>query len=117
MSYSGWLLSEESRAAILNAYPPKFGTVDCHHVTYRLGDHVPETAKISVVGYSSDNKIECLVVEVDGTIHREDENIYHITISYDAEAGARPRDSKEIAKDYVKVKRLNINANPQFFES
>ena len=42
--------------------------------------------------------IECLVVEIDGSSARPDGRTYHITLSLDREAGAKPVHSNDLLK-------------------
>lgn len=66
-----------------------------HHITYMFGADsvVPPEAKIFVVGECITDKVQCFVVEIDGSIVRKDGKIYHLTWSIDKSKGAKPVDS------------------------
>ena len=98
MSYSGWLLGEQSKTELLKRFVPRFPDVIAHHVTLnRLRDIPDEVDTAKVVGYATDNVgLETLVVEINGTMVRPDGAFYHITWSIDRSAGYKPVDSKKI---------------------
>ncbi len=98
MSYSGWLLSEQSKIELLERFVPRFPDVIAHHVTLnRLRDIPDEVETAEVVGYVTDNTgLETLVVKINGTMVRPDGAFYHITWSLDRAAGYKPVDSKKI---------------------
>src|ERR1700742_620733 len=58
MGYVAYNLTEASRDALLEKFPPKFENVVCHHVTVRYDvpeDHPPlEAAVLKVIGYALD---------------------------------------------------------------
>jgi len=60
---------------------------------------VPPEAKINLIGHCKTDKIECFVVEVDGSMVREDGKIYHLTWSLDRSKGAKPVDSNKAIED------------------
>lgn len=97
MAYSAYVLSEKSRAALLQAFPPKFPDVIAHHVTVQFGIKLdsdpPKSASVRVFGYASDASLEAIVVAVDGTTMRPDGKTYHITLSLDRTQGRRPVES------------------------
>lgn len=98
MPYSAYLLTEESRAQVLAAFPPRFSEVVAHHVTVRFPDDSPPPPASSarVVGVARGEVIECLVVEIDGSSARPGGGTYHITLSLDREAGAKPVHSNDL---------------------
>ena len=100
MPYSAYLLTEESRAQVLAAFPPRFSEVVAHHVTVRFPDDSPPPPASSAreVGVARGEAIECLVVEIDGSSARPDGRTYHITLSLDREAGAKPVHSNDLLK-------------------
>lgn len=82
--YSCYLLTPNSRLMLLKHFKPKFSKSIAHHVTYAFpSETLPPLAKLEVVGYASDDKIECLVVSVDGNTTRADGSTYHVTWSLD----------------------------------
>lgn len=98
MVYSAYVITPESRAAILERFPPRFSDVICHHVSERFGvpgssKVMPAPAAITVVGYTSDASLEALIVTVNGTTVRPDGSVYHITLSLERLEGRKPADS------------------------
>lgn len=120
MAYSAYVISEASRTAILDRFPPKYVDVVCHHVTERFGlpasgRRVPPPAEILVVGYASDASLEALVVSVNGKTVRPDGLIYHITLSLDRALGRKPADANRViaASGWSAVAPLRIEASPR----
>jgi hypothetical protein len=104
MAYTAFVLSEASRALVLAAFPPKFPDVVAHHVTDTFGvpfvsGYTPPPSVVEVVGYSCDESLECLVVEVNGAAKRGDGKLYHITLSLDRNAGRRPVQSNVLLEE------------------
>jgi hypothetical protein len=120
MAHTAYVLTPESRAAILERFPPKFSDVICHHVTERFGvpgskKFMPVPAEIIVVGYACDATLEALVVTVNGKTARPDGMVYHITLSLERSAGRKPVDSNRLiaAAGWSSVAPLAIDAVPQ----
>ena len=120
MAYTAYVLSPESRAAILERFRPRFSDVICHHVTERFGvpaikKFMPEPAEIVVVGYASDASLEALVVTVNGVTARRDGMVYHITLSLERSQGRRPVDSNQLiaSAGWTIVVPLTITAVPR----
>lgn len=99
--YIAYNLSPESKADLLRLFPPKFEKVVAHHATHQFGVDssaaLPERKPLKVVGYASDDKLECAVVEVGGSTNRPDGGTYHITLSLGA--GASAKMSNELLKE------------------
>lgn len=98
--YTAYNLTETSREQLLRAFPPQFQRVVAHHATYQFGvpsdgPLPPEPQSATIVGYASDEAIEALVVEIDGSTKRPDGQIYHITLSLEPER-RRPVDSNTL---------------------
>ena len=104
---SVYMLSEESRATLAEAYPPQFEKFVGHHVTYNFGasdtDDLPPAGEYYVVGYAYEKErringsgIEALVVSIDGTVNRPDGKVYHITWSHGSSYAAK--DSNRIVQ-------------------
>ena len=99
---TGWKLTSDERAALLERFPPKYENVVADHVTLRVGA-TPETAlprevEAEIVGEADDgDSLECLVVGIDGTTDRPDGSTYHITWSLGA--GRRARESNDVLRD------------------
>jgi hypothetical protein len=104
MPYSAYVLTDESRSRLLQAFPPKFPNVIAHHVTEYFGlpanSQPPKPATVRVFGYACDESLEALVVSVDGDTTRPDGKLYHITLSLDRLAGRRPVDSNTLLAQY-----------------
>lgn len=102
MAYSAYVISDESRARILERLPPSFPEVIAHHITYRFPDKEapPQVMEVRVIGHAKnqDLGIECLVVSLDGVSLRPTGGIYHITLSLDRSLGAKPVHSNRILK-------------------
>lgn len=98
--YVGWKLPEEERAMLLEIVPPLFQDVIAHHITLRIGVRedfaLPTATQAMVVGVVHDDRVQALVVEIDGTTERGDGTRYHITWSIDRSLGAKPADSKKL---------------------
>lgn len=100
---TGWKLSSDDRAILLQRFPPRYEYVIADHVTLRVDASFamalprrPETARI--VGRADDGKgVECLVVELDGTTDRPDGSTYHITWSLGPSRKAR--ESNDVLQD------------------
>jgi len=107
--YVAYNLSKGSADAIASLFPFKFNKHICHHVTIRFGvdsgEVLPEVSRVFAVGYACDEKIECLVVEVDGQRTRPDGSFYHITLSHSDKA--KPVDSNKL-KNHVEIERFEI---------
>lgn len=95
--YTGWLLDESSKTQIKNIYGQAHPDLIGHHVTFMFGKDsvVPKEAKLQLIGHCITEKIECFVVEVDGSMVRPDGGIYHLTWSLDKSKGAKPVDSNK----------------------
>lgn len=120
MAHTAYVLSPESRAAILQRFPPKFSDVICHHVTERFGvpeskKFMPAPAEIIVVGYACDASLEALVVTVNGATARPDGMVYHITLSLERSEGRKPVDSNRLiaSAGWGTVSPLTIDVLPQ----
>src|SRR5438309_9045419 len=100
---TGWKLSAEDRARLLERFPPKYDNVIGDHVTLRVGatpgtplPPQPETSRL--VGHADDGtSLECLVVELDGTTDRPDGSTYHITWSLGP--GRKARESNDVLRE------------------
>jgi hypothetical protein len=81
--FSSYVLTDESRKALLERFPQKHEDLVAHHVTFKYPDrHIaPPISKAMVVGYSCNDACECLVVELDDTSTRPDGGVFHITWS------------------------------------
>lgn len=117
--YTGWLITDEDKATLLEVFPPSYPDVYAHHVTLKFG--VPEDFPLPeqkigvVVGFADDCKgIQALVVSIDGTTKRPDGSTYHITWSLDKEAGYKAVDSNDLIRfyGYTPVKPIEVDLVP-----
>ena len=98
---------------ILEKFPPKFARIVCHHVTicfnltvdkYRdLTKKMCMNPVVKVHGYGCSDKIEAIMVSVNGEKDRDDGSFYHVTLSL--EPPAKPVDSNKLSKS-VEVNNL-----------
>jgi len=122
MSYIAYELDEVSRNKLLAIFPPKFADFIGHHVTWAFGVGsdvpLPPVTDIRVIGYLSDDSLECLVVEVGGTHVREDGRTYHITWSLDRDKGRKPAESNFLlgASTFSRISPVEIHAIPKHFK-
>jgi hypothetical protein len=99
---TGWKLTSDERASLLDRFPPKYENVVADHVTLRTGataeTPLPREVEAAIVGQADDgDSLECLVVSIDGTTDRPDGSTYHITWSLGA--GRRARESNDVLRE------------------
>ena len=99
---TGWKLTSDERASLLDRFPPKYENVVADHVTLRTGataeTPLPREVEAAIVGQADDgDSLECLVVSIDGTTDRPDGSTYHITWSLGP--GRRARESNDVLCD------------------
>ena len=99
---TGWKLPRDDRERLLRHFPPKYENVIADHVTLRAGatpsTPLPRKADARIVGRADDGQsLECLVVELDGTVDRPDGSTYHITWSLGP--GRKAIESNEVLRD------------------
>jgi len=99
---TGWKLTRDERASLLDRFPPKYENVVADHVTLRTGataeTPLPREVEAAIVGQADDgDSLECLVVSIDGTTDRPDGSTYHITWSLGA--GRRARESNDVLRE------------------
>jgi hypothetical protein len=99
---TGWKLSPDERASLLQRFPPKYENVIADHVTLRTGatpqTPLPRVPGARIVGRADDGRsLECFVVELDGTTDRPDGSTYHITWSLGP--GRNARESNDVLRE------------------
>ena len=99
---TGWKLTSDERASLLDRFPPKYENVVADHVTLRTGataeTPLPREVEAAIVGQADDgDSLECLVVSIDGTTDRPDGSTYHITWSLGP--GRRARESNDVLRE------------------
>ncbi len=84
MGFSGWMLTNDQRSNVIEQYAPRFATVRASHVTWMLTQNkvIPQNADIVIIGHAANDRIEALLVSVNGQTLREDGQHYHITLSH-----------------------------------
>ena len=98
----GWKLPPSERERLLERFSPKYENVIADHVTLRTGANavtpLPSPVQARIVGRADDgDSLECLVVELDGTIRRPDGSTYHITWSLGT--GRKARESNDVLRE------------------
>jgi hypothetical protein len=122
--YTAYVLTDASRDALLEKFPPLYSKVIGHHVTVEFGvpedTEVPEEADLKVIGEAdSGDGLQALVVSVNGTIRRPDGGTYHITWSLEPDR-YKPVDSNTLIADYDKRWKIKlptpVEAEPQLLK-
>lgn len=104
--YTGWLLDEAQRRALLAHFAPAYPIVVAHHVTLKFGDRdavAPGEVTAEVVGLADDGAgVQALVVAIEGSTARPDGGTFHITWSL--ADGREARESNAvIAADWTRL--------------
>jgi len=119
--YTGYELTNNSHYQLLGHIEPIHPDVIAHHVTYEHGVYEqlpPDTNMVRVTAMASNDKVQAAIVKVNGTTARPDGGTYHITISIDRAAGAKPIDSNALIDDsrgWEYVEPFNLAVTPTFF--
>lgn len=109
----GYKLSPQSRAKLLEAFPPQYAKVRCDHITYKFGvpkdAELPEQPKVvEVVGYIVDETgLEGFLVSIDGNTVRPDGSKYHITLSLDQDR--KSVETNDFVDEAVAIDAIPIN--------
>jgi hypothetical protein len=116
-TYSGWALTDPDRVLAQLAERgilPTFGDrVVCDHITYAYPGHdAPPMAVARVVGVAADDRVQALVVDIDGTLMRPDGRVYHIT--YSLAPGAVPSESNDLLElgQWTAVPLFRVEVDP-----
>lgn len=117
--YIAYNLVGKSYDAIVSRFYPKFSKVVAHHITvaFNVSDKEPMPPKpkqVKVIGYACNEKIECLVVEIDGVKTRGDGKLFHITLSHSPDA--KPVMSNDLlqSQGYEPCDHFEIEVVPTF---
>lgn len=116
----GWILTETSRALLLDRFEPRYARIVAHHVTlasHHAAADVPGAAGFAVVGHAvADMGIEALVVRVDGKTQRPDGKTFHVTWSIDPASGCKPQDSNRLIEQhgFTKCDPIRFAATPGY---
>lgn len=92
----GWKLPKETRAALLDRFPPRYASIVADHVTMKPDDAaMPEIRVALVVGHADDRiGVEALIVAINGNTARPDGSIWHITWSL--AQGRKAKESNDV---------------------
>lgn len=119
--YTAYVLTDESRAQLLEVFPPTYPDVVAHHITWEFGvtesADLPEASDhIRIVGRVDDGKgVEALLVTVSGNSTRPDGGTLHITWSLDRSTGAKPFHSNQVIQNVTAQPASGrVQAKPQF---
>lgn len=117
--YTAYVLSDETRNALAERFPPRYDKFIGHHITEAFGvprgTSAPDPVDVEVVGYiDSEDGLEALVASVNGSTSRPDGSIYHITWSLDPESGYKPKHSNDLlkARGFLQVRPIPITVEP-----
>ena len=120
MGYSAYVIEDQSRLQLLEYFPPKFSDIIAHHVTFCFPDQEPppKCNEVTVVGYALSQKLECVVVEVNGSVERPSGGFFHVTLSLDRSAGAKPVHSNRLLKrGWETVGRFTLRVRATLIET
>lgn len=121
--YNGYVLTDDSRKALLDAVLPKHPDVVAHHITHAFNVYdelPPDVTTATVVAYAENDIVQAAIVKVDGTSLRAyGDSFYHVTISVDRTAGGTPFKSNDLISDsrnWVSIgSPFDIDIIPTFF--
>ena len=121
MSYSGYLLTDASRAKLIEAFPPMYDDVIAHHITWKFpsDEMPPESFKAYINGYGIDEKVEAVSVVLQNSILCPNSTPFHITLSVNRDAGGKPAMSKLLEYNFYAVEFENtivLEIVPQIFK-
>lgn len=100
--YLAFVLSEESRDRVLALYPPKHSVVIAHHVTLKWNADISDMAaadpypRVAAIGYTSNDRLDCILATVNFWQLRPDNSYYHVTLS--TQPGVESRESNDLLK-------------------
>ena len=117
--YLAYNLTDSARGELLARFSPKFSKIIAHHITIAFGvdssQPLPEVpTQVEVIGYACNEKIECVVVEIDGKQRRSDGKLFHITLSHNDEAKPVMSNDLLMDKGFEPVERFSITVEPKF---
>ena len=107
--YWAYSLTPESRARVLQVFPPHFAQELARHITIRFGvfedaNLPPAPTSAQVIGYVTDGEgVEALIISVDGTENRPafDPGVFHLTLSL--APGRQPKESNLVIQQYART--------------
>jgi len=119
--YSGYLLTQSGRETLLSHVDTVHPDVVAHHVTHQFGVYEslpPDADHVRAIAVAQNDQIQAVIVKVNGTTSRDDGSFYHITVSLDRTAGAKPKDSNDLIRDsrnWIAINPFDIEVEPKFF--
>lgn len=98
--YSSYILTQDCRKYLLERFPPKYGIIHAHHITYKYPDNTlpKQVQNVEIIGYIYDRYCETFVVSIDGSTERPDGNLFHITWS--TNLGTKPVYSNQLVGNF-----------------
>ena len=104
---TGWKLDRAAHYALIEEYPPRYGTVVADHVTLQAGEggDPPEpVGEALIVGHADDGAgVEAYVVAVNGSTNRPDGGTWHVTWSLGPGRSARESNDVIAAQGWHEV--------------
>lgn len=120
--YNGYLLTPAGRQTLLDNIQPDHADVICHHVTHAFGvseQLPPECTSVRVVAVASNDRVQAVVVKVNGTSERTtDGSTYHVTVSLDGSVFAKPVESNSLLADskvWTSVEPFDVEVEPTWW--
>ena len=120
MPYSAYLLTDEARHSLIERCPPRHPEVIAHHVTYAFPDDAPppDASLVRVIGHAQDKRVDCVVVEVNGSHERPSGGVYHVTLSVDRSQGGKPVLSNRLLKGgWVQLEPFTLTVTPSLVKT
>lgn len=120
--YNGYLLTDHSRCLLLGMIEPIHPDIIAHHITHEFGVYEslpPDTNTARVTTVASNDLVQAAIVKINGSTARADGSFYHVTVSIDRAAGAKPVDSNALIKDsrnWTAIEPFNLAIMPKFFQ-
>lgn len=101
MPVTGWKLSPDERAQLLERFPPTWPDVIADHVTLKADasadEPLPVQAAAEIIGSVDDGEgLQALIVSIDGSTDRPDGSTYHVTWSLDRSRGRKAVQSNDV---------------------
>lgn len=119
IGYTCLILSYGDRQRLMARFPAEYQGIVAHHVTIAYGvdgSDLPDVWEGFIVGDAYDNGVQALVVEVQGSVHRPDGKIYHITWSL-AEGRDAAQSNALLARGWFPLEageRIPVSFTPAF---
>lgn len=117
--FTGYELTSSAKNALIQAFPPKYERVICHHIIEKYGVSKKEPApempeNVEVIGYiDSGDGVEGFLVSINGSTKRPDGKDYHITHSISQDR--KPVETNNYIANAVKINPIAIRVEPKNF--